>query len=112
MVRWGSTSGTYTSTVSGSSFTYGVKDMCGEPATSIGFRNPGTFHSAVIAGLAWNQTIYYTFGDAEAGGFSQEFSVTARLGVCVCVKGEREREREIIHTLTHSHKQDGALQFV
>ena len=46
--------------------------MCGEPATTIGFRDPGMFHSAVIKGLAPATRIYYIFG-TETDGFSPEY---------------------------------------
>ena len=50
--------------------------MCGAPATTIGYRNPGQFHSAVLTGLPAGQTIFYQFGD-RAFSWSQWYSFTA-----------------------------------
>jgi hypothetical protein len=48
--------------------------MCGAPATTVGFRDPGIFHTAVFTGLLPNQRVYYRFGDGERGVWSAEFS--------------------------------------
>ncbi|CAM9341268.1 unnamed protein product [Ectocarpus sp. 12 AP-2014] len=49
-----------------SSITYGREDMCGEPATSKGFHNPGLLHSAVLPGLIPGHPYEYKAGDSDA----------------------------------------------
>ena len=38
--------------------------MCGAPATTIGFRSPGFFHTALVKGLTPNTRYYYQVGDS------------------------------------------------
>lgn len=45
------------------SVTYGAADMCGEPATGIGFRDPGAQHTAVMTGLVPGDSYSYSVGD-------------------------------------------------
>jgi hypothetical protein len=71
-VRYGTTSGSYSLSVAAISFTYTRQQMCGSPATTIGFRDPGVFHTAVIKGLAPSTRVYYVFG-TSADGYSSEY---------------------------------------
>jgi hypothetical protein len=41
--------------------------MCGQPANSTGWADPGFTHTAVMAGLAADTLYSYTFGDASSG---------------------------------------------
>jgi len=43
--------------------TYTADEMCGAPATTVGYRHPGYFHSATITGLTPNTRYYYQVGD-------------------------------------------------
>ena len=44
--------------------TYKASDMCGAPATDIGFRSPGFLHTALLDGLKPNAEYFYQLGDA------------------------------------------------
>ena len=44
--------------------TYGRADMCGAPATTLGFLDPGLLHTAALSGLEPGQRYYYSVGDA------------------------------------------------
>eukprot|EP01147_Barroeca_monosierra_P007337 gene7337-9738_t len=72
-VRWGFSSGSFEFTVSAYSYSYTAEDMCGPPATTIGYRSPGTFHSAIIKNLKPSQRVFYIFGDPQHG-LSEEYS--------------------------------------
>ena len=37
--------------------------MCEQPATGIGYRDPGLIHSAVLHGVEFNETYHYRIGD-------------------------------------------------
>ena len=45
------------------SYTWAAADMCGAPATTVGFRDPGYVHTAVLAGLTPGRAYTYTVGD-------------------------------------------------
>ena len=46
--------------------TYTAEEMCGAPATTVGYRPPGYMHSATIRGLTPNTRYYYQVGDDTA----------------------------------------------
>jgi hypothetical protein len=52
------------------SSSYTRKEMCGGPAKTIGWVDPGIFHSAVVTGLKPNTQYFYSVGDAS--GLSSE----------------------------------------
>lgn len=56
---------------------YGRGDLCGAPANTIGYRDPGMFYSAIIGGLRPGEEVVYSVGSAQA--WSQEFSFQAPL---------------------------------
>lgn len=72
-MRYGTTSGSYSLSVAATSFTYTRSQMCGSPATTIGFRDPGVFHTAVIKGLAPSTRVYYVFGTSTDGYSSEHY---------------------------------------
>jgi hypothetical protein len=39
--------------------TYSADDLCGSPATDVGFVDPGYFHSALLTSLVPGETVYY-----------------------------------------------------
>ena len=49
----------------GSSRTYQAKDLCGFPADSIGFRDPGYIHNVLLTGLKPSTFYHYQFGSKE-----------------------------------------------
>lgn len=57
-----------------SSITWSADDMCGPPATTIGFRNPGFVHSVVVTDLSPGEVYSYTVGDSLTR--SQPYSFT------------------------------------
>eukprot|EP01025_Chloroclados_australasicus_P032526 TRINITY_DN32989_c0_g1_i2.p1 TRINITY_DN32989_c0_g1~~TRINITY_DN32989_c0_g1_i2.p1 ORF type:complete len:573 (-),score=57.61 TRINITY_DN32989_c0_g1_i2:445-2163(-) len=73
IVKWGTQSGKYTESVSAKSVTYTRDQMCGAPATTVGYFDPGQMHYGIITGLNPNSKYYYVFGDPQYG-FSEEYS--------------------------------------
>ncbi|CAM9562615.1 unnamed protein product [Choristocarpus tenellus] len=59
----------------GETITYATEDLCGEPATGVGFHDPGLLHSAVMRGLLPGEFYEYRAGDsaAEVWGSSNFF---------------------------------------
>ena len=47
------------------STTYHADELCGFPANSIGFREPGYIHNALLTGLEPSTFYYYRFGSKE-----------------------------------------------
>lgn len=74
-LRWGTTSGNYVTTVSASTTTFTKLQMCGPPANTTGWRNPGLIHSAEFTGMnaLANQKLFYIFGDSATNDFSREY---------------------------------------
>lgn len=66
-VRWGLQSGTYSNTSTGTTTTYGRDDLCGEPATTVGWHAPGNLHAAVLSDLLPGHRYFYSFGDEVRG---------------------------------------------
>ena len=57
-----------------SSTTWTAADLCGPPATTVGWRDPGFVHSAVLSGLVPGARYSYTVGDDT--GRSQPYAFT------------------------------------
>lgn len=74
-VKWGTVSGQYPNIVAASTSQINKEDVCGAPATTIGWRETGLIHTAHLEGMLAlsNERIYYIFGDAETNVFSKEF---------------------------------------
>jgi len=51
--------------------TYRVTDMCGPPASTVGWNEPGFLHSALIEGLEPGRQYYYQVGDESAHSKSE-----------------------------------------
>jgi hypothetical protein len=72
-VRWGTSPGNFTESTAAVASTYQASDMCSVqgsgPAATMGFRDPGTIYTAVMADLVPGVTYYYTVGsdDAKSG---------------------------------------------
>ena len=64
MVKYGTTPGMYTMTANGTNTTYTAADLCGAPANSTGFVNPGAINRVLLTGLAPSTRYYYIYGDA------------------------------------------------
>ena len=74
VLRWGTSSGTYTETVPASTTTITQDQMMASPASTIGWRDLGLIHRASLIGMATlaNQIVYYSFGDAVTDDWSAE----------------------------------------
>ncbi|KAK3740335.1 hypothetical protein QZH41_009414, partial [Actinostola sp. cb2023] len=59
----------------GNSSTYNTQDMCGKPASGIGFKDPGYVHDVLLTGLKPGVRYFFQFGSAEA--MSKIFNFTA-----------------------------------
>eukprot|EP00300_Choanocystis_sp_HF-7_P006210 c14553_g1_i1.p1 GENE.c14553_g1_i1~~c14553_g1_i1.p1 ORF type:complete len:684 (+),score=149.77 c14553_g1_i1:197-2053(+) len=75
-VSWGTKSRLYNHNVSAVPSTYTVDDLCGPPATTHGWHNPGVIYDAILGGLPAGQQIFYRVG-SDKFGFSPEFSFVA-----------------------------------
>lgn len=58
-VRFGSGEDNLETTVEANFVTYSQIDMCDEPASSVGWRDPGYIHDAVMEGLIYGGRYYY-----------------------------------------------------
>jgi len=78
-LRWGTSPKSYPNIVAGGTFTIDQSEMCGAPASTIGWRDLGLIHSANMSGMMAlaNQKIYYIFGDEATNDYSSEFIFNA-----------------------------------
>ncbi|KAK9824258.1 hypothetical protein WJX72_008984 [[Myrmecia] bisecta] len=74
VVKWGTQPGTYEHIAAGRSVTYTKEELCGAPAKTTGFVDPGALNSANMKDLQPNTWYYYVFGDQELRLFSTEAS--------------------------------------
>jgi len=66
-LAWGRISGgPYPNLVSASTSYVSREDLCDGPAATIGFRDLGLIHDAVLIGAEHGETVYYTVGDEAA----------------------------------------------
>jgi hypothetical protein len=74
-VRWGPSPGALTSSAPAQPNTYAAADLCGSPATGMGWQEPHFWLTATIASLAPGSAapVYYSYG-SDAGGWSQPLS--------------------------------------
>jgi len=63
VVMYGTTNGSLTMMVSATTKTYNASSMCGSPANSTGYIDPGMLHSALLSNLSYNTRYYYQYGD-------------------------------------------------
>jgi len=76
IARYGFAPGVYDHTSDASTSTFTREQMCGAPANTVGWRDPGLIHTAELIGLEAHatETVYYMFGDDATGDFSEEYS--------------------------------------
>eukprot|EP00775_Hariotina_reticulata_P004167 gene4166-4415_t len=82
VVKWGQAPGSYSKTTPAtSSDSYTRQEMCGPPATTIGFINPGLFHSGGIfaSPVAWSSSQHIFVADIVFVAL-QHLCVSATLG--------------------------------
>ena len=75
VLLWGIESNKYQYKVPGRTNQITQSDLCGEPATTVGWHNLGQIHSAIFTNVTDVQSkkIYYKFGDLTTSDFSQEY---------------------------------------
>lgn len=61
--KWGMKSGEYTESAKGKTVTYTKKEMCGLPANSTGWIEPGALHRTKLTDLLPSTRYYYIYGD-------------------------------------------------
>eukprot|EP01117_Protostelium_nocturnum_P005141 TRINITY_DN1866_c0_g1_i1.p1 TRINITY_DN1866_c0_g1~~TRINITY_DN1866_c0_g1_i1.p1 ORF type:complete len:569 (+),score=151.58 TRINITY_DN1866_c0_g1_i1:237-1943(+) len=76
VLRVGSVPGVYNVIMPAKASTYKSSDLCGAPATTFGWRDPGLLYSATVSGLRGGKKYYYSYGSV-AGGFSKVSSFVA-----------------------------------
>lgn len=80
-VRWGTDAKALDRTTTADSDTYGLDDMCGPPATTAGWLEPGLLHRALLADLQPDTEYWYKYGDEVRPPRSGAFGWSTR-GLC------------------------------
>lgn len=62
-VKYGIWSGVYDAVALATTSTYTREQLCGEPATTIGWRDPGSLHTAVMTNLLPGLQCYFSLHD-------------------------------------------------
>ena len=76
-MKWGTSSGVYTKTVTATTSHVTKSQMCGAPANSTGWRDLGLIHQALMSG------IQYTFNNGLLYGHGKEHDIGANMVVSV-----------------------------
>ena len=94
-VRWGTARGRLEHAAPGDSSTYTAADLCGAPANTSGWMDPGWLHGAVMAGLQPSTRYWYQYGDEVCercvpprgcvGWYGRGMGVRALLLVLLCL---------------------------
>ena len=62
-VRWGTDAEALDRSTAADSDSYGQDDLCGPPATTAGWLEPGLLHRALLTGLEPDTEYFYKYGD-------------------------------------------------
>lgn len=75
VVKWGIEPGVYGKVETAVTSTIERSEMCGAPASTIGWRDLGLIHTASLAGMSTveGDKLYYIFGDAASDTWSREY---------------------------------------
>ncbi len=65
IVRYGVSESELVNKVLAKTNTYKASDMCGPPANTVGFRDPGFIHDALITDLKPSTRYFYSFGSEK-----------------------------------------------
>ena len=76
VVMYGTSASSLTRTASATTKTYNASSMCGSPANSTGYIDPGMLHTATLSNLSYNTRYYYQYGDMVR----QRLSLNAKTG--------------------------------
>ncbi|KAI5084178.1 hypothetical protein GOP47_0000347 [Adiantum capillus-veneris] len=68
VVKWGEIDATAETVSVAQTLSFERSDMCGSPARSVGWRDPGYIHTAFLGGLWPSYTYYYTVGHKLQNG--------------------------------------------
>lgn len=71
-VEWGWATGQYSMKADAMSRTYARSDMCGPPANTTGWLDPGWLHYAVMKNLQPGKRVYYRYGGSYADNLLEE----------------------------------------
>jgi len=63
-----------TSTFAATADAWTAADLCGAPATTVGYRDPGGTYTAVMRGLVPGESYTYVFGDAAGSSGAHRFA--------------------------------------
>lgn len=77
MLKWGTAKGNYNVQALGTVSRIEKSELCGAPATTIGWRDMGDINTAYFEGVAAlaNTPIYYIFGDDATNTWSKEYKL-------------------------------------
>lgn len=82
VARYGSSPDALALTVPATTTSYGSQDMCGPPASTFGFVDPGMLHTATLSGLLPGQQYWYQVGDPVRANWLQCAAVALLLRCC------------------------------
>ncbi len=76
-VRWGTDAITLDRTTAADRDSYGLDDMCGPPATTAGWLEPGLLHRALLTGLEPDTEYFYKYGDEVRSSRTRQCTILA-----------------------------------
>lgn len=80
-IKFGTRSGQLEFLVPAMTTTYSRDDLCGAPATTAGWLDPGQINTGSMTELASNTRYYYAVGDLETDTWSEEYTFMSHPGI-------------------------------
>ena len=106
-VRYGMSPDGLTSSKTGNTTSYIRQDMCGPPANSYGWIDPGTMNNVVLTNLTPSTTYYYSYGDpVSLRTLSHGPQALNRKQCSACMYGQRPTFCMAIINMPLAHVQD------